>query len=307
MNKNPLTLATGLVVVLIFLAMLFFFQVRQTEVVVVTTLGKYSRSIEQPGLYMRLPWPLQNVHRFDNRIHNLEKKYEQTTTRDGRIIVIEAFIGWRVSDPRKFLELFGGDEARAAQNLEILLRDAKNSTVGRHPLSDFISVDPKALKFDDIEKEMLATLKAKAADSHGVEVVLLGIKQIGLPESITTKVFDRMKAERERLVKQFQGEGEKESIAIRSAADLKREQILADADGRARQIIGEAEAKAAKDLKTFEQNTELAVFLLKLDALEQSLKERATLVLDPRTPPFDLLKGGIIPARHTTTNMVSTP
>lgn len=289
MKRNPVTLATGALVVLIFAAMLFAFQVRQTEVVIVTTLGRYARSIEEPGLYFRLPWPIQNVHRYDNRVRNLEKKYEQTTTADGRIIVIDVFLGWRVKDPRKFLELFGDNLTEAERNLEIQLRTAKNNTVGNHPLADFISVDPQSLRFDQIEAEMLREIRA-ATTNFGVEIVLLGIKQIGLPESITTKVFDRMKAERERLVKQFQGEGERESIRIRSEADRRREEILAEAEGQARKILGEAEASAAARLKTFEQNPELAVFLLKLDALEQSLKERATLVLDPRTPPFDLLQ-----------------
>lgn len=292
MKRNPVTLATGALVVLIFAALLFAFQVRQTEVVIVTTLGRYARSIEAPGLYFRWPWPIQNVHRFDNRIRNLEKKYEQTTTADGRIIVIDVFLGWRVKDPRKFLELFGDNLAAAERNLEIQLRTAKNNTVGSHPLADFISVDPQSLRFDQIEAEMLREIRAATAN-FGVEIVLLGIKQIGLPESITSKVFDRMKAERERLVKQFQGEGERESIRIRSDADLQRERILAEAEGKARQILGEAEARAAAQLKTFEQNPELAVFLLKLDALEQSLRERATLVLDPRTPPFDLLQNAV--------------
>lgn len=297
MKRNPVTLATGALVVLIFAAMLFAFQVRQTEVVIVTTLGRYARSIEEPGLYFRLPWPIQNVHRYDNRVRNLEKKYEQTTTADGRIIVIDVFLGWRVKDPRKFLELFGDNLTEAERNLEIQLRTAKNNTVGNHPLADFISVDPQSLRFDQIETEMLREIRA-ATTNFGVEIVLLGIKQIGLPESITTKVFDRMKAERERLVKQFQGEGERESIRIRSEADRRREEILAEAEGQARKILGEAEASAAARLKTFEQNPELAVFLLKLDALEQSLKERATLVLDPRTPPFDLLQNATTaPAR----------
>ncbi len=297
MKKNPVTLATGALVVLIFASMLFAFQVRQTEVVIVTTLGRHTRSIEEPGLYFRLPWPLQNVHRYDNRIRNLEKKYEQTTTADGRIIVIDVFLGWRVQDPRKFLELFGDNLTEAERNLEIQLRTAKNNTVGNHPLADFISVDPQSLRFDQIEAEMLREIRV-ATTNFGVEIVLLGVKQIGLPESITTKVFDRMKAERERLVKQFQGEGERESIRIRSEADRRREEILAGAEGRAREILGEAEARAAAQLKTFEQHPELAVFLLKLDALEQALKERATLVLDPRTPPFDLLQNAVAPAGH---------
>ncbi len=289
MKRNPVTLATGALVVLIFAALLFAFQVRQTEVVIVTTLGRYTRSLDQPGLYFRLPWPIQNVHRYDNRIRNLEKKYEQTTTADGRLIVIDVFLGWRVKDPRQFLELFGDNLAEAERNLEIQLRTAKNNTVGNHPLADFISVDPQSLRFDQIEAEMLQEIR-RATANFGVEIVLLGIKQIGLPESITTKVFDRMKAERERLVKQFQGEGERESIRIRSEADRRREEILAEAEGQARKILGEAEASAAALLKTFEQDPQLAVYLLKLDALEQSLKERATLVLDPRTPPFDLLQ-----------------
>ncbi|MBM3883646.1 MAG: protease modulator HflC [Verrucomicrobia bacterium] len=291
MKRNTLTLLTGGVVLLIFVAMLFGYQVRKTESAVVTTFGKYSSTRSEPGLYFRLPWPIQSVHRFDNRTRNFAKKYEQTTTRDGRILMIEVYLGWRVTDPRIFLERFGGDLDRAESNLEILLRAAQNSVVGQHPLSDFISTNADELKFDDIETEMLAAIKPRAAANSGIEVVLLGIKQIGLPESITTKVFERMKAEREQLVKQFQGEGAAEAIRIRSEADYERDKILAEAERRATVIKGQADAASAAALKTFEQDPELAVFLLKLNALEQSLKERATLILDTKTPPFDLLKG----------------
>ncbi|MCP5515830.1 MAG: protease modulator HflC [Verrucomicrobiales bacterium] len=291
MKRNPVTLVTAGLIAIIFAAMLFAFQVRQTEVVAVTTLGKYSRTVSQPGFKLRLPWPIQNVYRFDNRTHNFEKKYEQTTTTDGRIIMIEAFIGWRIKDARIFLERFGGDVARAEQSLEGLLRDAKNSTVGRHPFSDFISPNREELHFDDIEQEMLAAIKDKAADTYGIGIDLLGIKQIGLTESLTQKVFDRMKAEREQLVRQYRADGERRAQDIRSAADKEMADILSAAESRARVIRGEAEASAAKALKTFEQDPELAVFLIKLDTLEAALKEKATLVLDPRTPPFDLLQG----------------
>jgi modulator of FtsH protease HflC len=291
MKRYPVTLVTGLVVALIFLAMLVCFQVRQTEVVVVTTFGKYSRTIDAPGFNVRAPWPIQSLHRFDNRIRDFGRKYEQTTTRDGRTLIIDVFLGWRVKDAKTFLERFGCDVDRADQSLEGLLRDAKNGVVGQHALSDFISPDPKKVKFDEIEQQMLATVKPKALENYGVEVALLGIRQIGLPQSITEKVFERMKAEREQLIKQLQGEGAAEAIRIFSEANLERDKILAEADKQATIIRGEADKEASKSLKTFEQNPELAVFLLKLDALEQSLKDRATLILDTRTPPFDLLRG----------------
>jgi len=290
MKRSPLTLITGGVVALIFATMLFTFQVRLTEVAIVTTLGQYAGDRTQPGLYLRWPWPIQNIYRFDNRIRNFEKKYEQTTTRDGRILMIEVFIGWRVANSKTFLERFGGEVARAEQVLEGLLRDAKNSTVGQHPLADFISVNEKELKFPQIEQEMLETVKTKAAAS-GLEVALLGIKQIGLPESVTAKVFERMKAEREQLVKQFKGEGDAEAIRIRSEADRERQRILDEAEAQATVMKGQAEAEAAKYLETFKQDPEFAIFLLKLNAVEQSLKERTTLLLDSRVPPFDMFAG----------------
>ncbi len=164
--------------------------------------------------------------------------------------------------------------------------------VGQHPLSDFISPDPKDVKFDQIEQEMLDSVKPKALDNYGVDVVLLGIKQIGLPQSITEKVFERMKAEREQLVKQFQGEGAGEAIRIVSEANLERDRILAEAEKQATIIRGDADKESSKALKTFEQNPELAVFLLKLDALEQALKDRATLVLDTQDASLRSAAGG---------------
>jgi hypothetical protein len=54
---------------------------------------------------------------------------------------------------------------------------------------------------------------------------------------------------------------------------------------------GTGEAAAAEFLPVFEQNPALANFDLRLKALEDSLKERATLIFDQRTPPFDLFQG----------------
>jgi len=290
MKRQPVTLVAGFPVAAVFLSMLVLFQVRQTEYVVVTTFGKFTRTIEEPGLNWRLPWPIQSLHRYDNRVRNLERKYEQTSTLDARNILIQVFMGWRVKDARVFLERFGDDQARAEQVLESILRDAKFVAVGAHPLSDFISPDPKDLKFDQIEQEMLASIRPKALDNYGVEVTLLGIKQIGLPQSITEKVFERMKAERDQLVKKFQGEGAGEAIRIVSEANLERDKMLAEAEKQATIIRGEADREASQWLKTFEEDPELAVFLLKLEALELAVKDRATLVLDTRTAPFDLLR-----------------
>ncbi len=292
MKKNTLSLVVGIILVIVFAFLLFSFQVRETEVAVVTQFGKFSTPKTEPGLYFKLPWPIQNVYKFENRTQNFEKKFEQTQTKDSRILLITVFAGWKIADPAKFLTSFNGDAAKAEEKLENLIRSAKNGVIGQYDFSDLVSTDPKTLKFDQIEKEMLANVKPLAEKEYGVEVVLLGIKQLGLPENVTTKVFARMKAERERLVKQYTAEGESEATRIRAEAKQKREEILAEAKGKAEIIRGQGDREAAKSYAVFKQEPDLAIFLLRLKALELSLKDRSTLILDQQTPPFDMLSGG---------------
>ena len=59
----------------------------------------------------------------------------------------------------------------------------------------------------------------------------------------------------------------------------------------ATEIKSIGEADAAKLLPVFQRNPELAVFLFRLSALEDALKERSTLIFDQHTPPFDLFRG----------------
>lgn len=299
MKKTRLSFVIGALLLVIFLAVLFAFQVRSTEVAVVTTFGKYSTSHTEPGLKFRLPWPIQNIYRFDNRLQNFERKFEQTTTRDAKNILVSLFVGWRISDPKIFLERFNGDSLKAEQQLEGLVRNAKNAVIGRYNFNDFISPDPKQVKFEQFEAEVLKEIQGAAKDTYGLQVEVVGIKQLGLPEAITGKVFERMRSERERLVKQFTGEGEAKAIEIRSDADRRRDELLAKAEADALRIIGEAEAQASKDYAVFEQKPELAVFLLQIKALKESLKDRATVILDQRTTPFNLLTGDK-PAAGTT-------
>ena len=124
---------------------------------------------------------------------------------------------------------------------------------------------------------------------NGIEVIMVGIKRLGIPESVTSAVFERMKAERQARIQEIEAEGERQAKTIKATADLEANKILAQARAEAIQISGEAEAKAAKYYEVFKENPELANFLFNRKALEGLLKENSTLILDPNTPPFNLL------------------
>lgn len=306
MKTSRLNLVIGSLLLAVFLLLLFVFQVRQTEVAVVTTFGKATRPITEPGLNFKWPWPIQKVTKLDKRLQNFEGRFEETSTGDGRYLLILVFAGWRISDPALFYSRFNGSIVEAERSLENILRTAKNAVVGRHPLADFISADANALKFDQVESEMLASARADA-QAQGIEVVMARIKRVGIPESVTEKVFDRMRAERSKEVERLRAEGQEEATKIRSAADLEREKLLANAEAQATRIRGEGDAEAAKSFAVFEQDTDLALLILKLNALESTLKERATLLIDPRTPPFDLLLNAAPPAAPVPSAETGTP
>src|SRR5262249_19781367 len=149
----------------------------------------------------------------------------------------------------------------------------------------------KELKLDEIEQEMLQKVQDDSrANSYGIDVKFLGIKKLGLPESVTQLVFERMQSERKLQEDQIKFEGEQQANEIRTAADLKSAKIVADAEAESTRIRGQGDAVAAKTFKVFEQEPDLANFLIELTGLENFLKERAILILDPRTPPLNLLR-----------------
>jgi modulator of FtsH protease HflC len=292
MKRNPLTLVIGLLLILIFGLLLFTFQVRTTEVAVVTTFGNPTRPIIEPNLYFKWPWPIQKVWSFDKRVQNFEDRLTEGLTRDSFNLLTSVYVGWKVSDPTAFFPRFAGGAnpiAAAETLLDQWVGNAKTSVVGKHPLSDFISTSDNGAAFLAIENEIMAAIQSQIQTNNlGLQVEFLGIKRLLLPESVSQAVFDRMTSERKVLADRFQYEGEAEAQRIRSDAERKAAELLANAESQATRIKGAGEAEAAKSLAVFQQNPKLASFIFRLNALEGSLKERSTLIFDQHTPPFDL-------------------
>src|SRR5688572_31517796 len=155
MKRNALTLVVGVILLIIFFLLLFTFQVRQTEIVVVTTFAKPSATpIDKPGLYFKWPLPIQKVYRFDKRIHNFEDNYEQMPTADGHALLASVYVGWTIEQPREFFNSFpAGSPSAAEPQLKSLVRSVKQAIIGGHRFSDFVSSNPQQVKFVEIEQE----------------------------------------------------------------------------------------------------------------------------------------------------------
>jgi membrane protease subunit HflC len=287
--KHWPTMLLGLIVAVILLTAVFSFQLNQTDVAVITTFGRPA-VVEAPGLHFRWPFPFQKVYRFDKRIRCFEGssgKLEETATRDGHNILAGIYVDYRIGNPEVFFKQLK-DIPNAEEVLNNLMRSEKNSAFGLYNFNQIVNTDPKKLKLDEIQNQIKSNLITQT-EKFGIDIVGVGINSLGVPKTITEKVFDRMVAERKQFADRSIAEGKSKAREIRISADRDRTIALAEAEARAQRIRAEGDAKAAESYKTFSQDPALAEFLRKLEALRTILKGRTTVVFDTNVPPFDLL------------------
>ncbi len=295
MSKYVLTIIVAVIIAVSLLLYMFAFQVRSNEVAVVLTFGKAEEKVYEPGPHFKWPWPIQEVRRFDNRLHVREGLLEETYTRDRFNIITSVSVGWRIVDRFEFNTNFGGSRdpiERAWVELREIIRDRTLATLGQHTLNDLVSVDPEELKYDEIETKIATSADSTARETYGIEVVFLKIKRLELPRSVTQQVYNRMTAERDREAQTTTSQGEQAAAVIRAEAESVRDEIMAKARSAAERLRGEGDAEAARYYKVFAENPELAIFLRQIDALLEVAKENTTVILDTSTPPFNLFKEG---------------
>ncbi len=285
-TKFPLIISL-LILGLVTLTMMMY-QLRLTEVAVVTTLGK-PKVITEPGLHARLPWPLQKIVRFDRRNQLLNGSAREIITQDNINLIVENFTLWKIADPLLFYNSIGSIY-EAEGILKNLIDSKQESIVRAHPLSDFIAYGNQVSRLSEIESEILSQATDQAGKTYGIAIEFVGFSRLSLPEANTASVIERMKQEQAKLAAGIRSEAEKEAKIIKDNAESQRQQKLAQAEAEAKRIRGEALIKAAEQYDKFNEDLDFAIFLRKLDALEETMKTKTTVILDPQVPPFDLLQ-----------------
>lgn len=287
--KNYWVFLSVVVVVVVLVLFAVVFQVRETETVIVTRFSKPIRPITQPGLYIKFPLPIDRVHRFDSRSRLYEGVLEETNTAGNEPIIVNSYVIWRIADPERYLVAVQ-DMRSAEDKLRSLLRNTQNSVIGRHYFSEFVNTNPDLIRFEKIEAEMKSEIADHALTQYGIDIQAVGIKRLMISETVTEKVFERMRADRKRRTESILAAGNSEAEGIRSDALAKQKELLAVAESQAKAIRGSGDAEAAKYYQMLEADPQLAMFLRDIEALKKILKERSTIVLGVETEPIHLLK-----------------
>ena len=276
---------TMLVLGLIALSLLFstLFVVDQRQYAIVFALGEVKKVINEPGLHFKLPPPFQNVIFLDKRILTLDTpEADRFITAEKKNILVDAFVKWRITDPRLYFISFGGDERRAQDRMAQIIKAALNEEITKRTVREVISGE---------RGKVMDAIRTKVSDEAkqiGGEIIDVRLKRVDYVEQINQSVYDRMKSERARVANELRSTGAAESEKIRADADRQRTVILAEAYRDAESIRGDGDAKASQIYaEAFGQNPEFFKFYRSLEAYRASFRNRSDLlVLDPNSEFF---------------------
>jgi len=277
------------VIFLVLVVGLFSFTVDATECAVVTQWGRPVRTIEDPGLNLKWPSPVQEVNRFDRRLQLFESRLVEFLTKDKKNVVVKFFVAWRIEEPKHFF-LSVGNVSTAEQKLDDILISKSGAAVGDYEFDDLISTE-KEVRIRDLEERIQVDLQAQTLRDYGIRIDTVGISRLALPESNAYSVYNRMKAERKAIANKYRAEGEEKAAGIRAHADREKSDLISEGYHKAQVILGEGEAEAARIYtEAFQRDPEFYQFWRTLETYDKILDEKSILVLSEDSELFKYLR-----------------
>ncbi|MFN7924408.1 MAG: protease modulator HflC [Bryobacteraceae bacterium] len=254
-----------------------FVTVRETEFVLVTQFGKPMYTVTEAGLHPK--WPFQSATYFDRRLRIYNPRPSEFLTKDKKNLVIEPYVAWRIEDPKRFVESVGDPGAAEMRLHDIVLSDLA-AALGNHELESIISANPETVKASQMMDSLAALTDRKALSEYGIRVVDVRLKRLNLPEQNKQSVFARMRAERERIARQYRAEGEEQALAIRAEADRKAEEIRSEAYKEAEKLKGEGDAESTRVYSAaYSKNPRFYKLLRTLESYKKIFDDKTTAIL----------------------------
>jgi membrane protease subunit HflC len=268
--------------------------------VLISRFGKFNRNsneeaiIYEPGLHFKLP-VIDKIHNFDTRLQMLGFESSSIFTSQKKEVRVNLFVQWRIRNFERYyirtgantVQGFRGRQNQAQQLLRQKVFDGLRAEFGRLTIKDVVSGE---------RIELMARLSKhtdKSARELGMEVVDFRIKQINLPEAVSAAVYDRMRAERERVAAELRASGSAAANIIRANADKQQRIILAEAKEISEKLRGDGDSQAVKIYaKSYEKNPQFYEFYRTLEAYKNTFSSKQdVLILRPDSEFFKFFHG----------------
>ncbi len=237
MNRTVFQVVIALMV-LLWIASASMFQVNETELAIKSRLKKIIATDFEPGLHFMVPG-LESVQKFDRRVLTRNYPAEQFLTSEGKILNVDFYVKWRISDVERYYLATNGDEESAASRLAEIVKDGLKGVIAKRTIQQVVAAERSEFIGDILQ------FAGRSVNQLGLTLVDVRVKRIDLPDEVSESVYNRMRQNFARQASQLRAEGDEQAQQIRAEAERARTEVLAVGNRDAEVIRGEGDAKAA--------------------------------------------------------------
>ena len=299
----------GLALVALIVISQSLYVVDVTEQVIITRFGNPQSVTSNPGLYVKAPL-VDTVLRFDRRVLRIDAPAVSMPDIEKQNMTIDSYARYRIVDPLQFFKTLQtentartrlGDIVTSSLRDEIA-RSSRTQIIGAERVLDENDVpvidedglpiiEPSESRTELLENVFEATKKRVEEGKFGVDIIDVRMKRADFSDRVQDSIYNRMRAERNRIATRFRSEGEEEDLKIRAQANKQREIILAEAERTGSEVRGRGEAEAIRILAdALNRDPEFFAFRRSLESYQKFLNRRTTVILSSEADVFKFLQ-----------------
>lgn len=282
--------------VIAFLALILFFStvytINEGQNGLLLRLGKMvkDKQTEQPlilvpGLHFKLPF-IAHYRTFDTRLQTLDIKSSRIVTKEKKDVIVDYYVKWRIDNLPEYFKATGGNVFKAENLLSQKLNTSLRAEFGKRTIADVVSGER-----DDV-MELLQKKATEQGKELGIKVRDVRIKGIDLPSNTSNAIYQRMRADMEKIANRHRADGKANAEEIQANADASVTVILATASSESKVIRAKGQAEAAAMYaNAYSKNKDFFAFYQSMKAYLNSFKTKSDiLVLNQDSQFFDYFK-----------------
>jgi len=292
---------------------------QENEYKLIRQFGKVQQVVSTAGLSFKIPF-IQSVDTLPKEILMYDLPASDVITSDKKSMIVDSYVLWKVTDPLKFTQTLSGSVYNAENRINATVYNATKNTVSSMTQDEVIksrdgkmtvtvSETEEEVESNDLvleEKKEVVEIKSLTEEimeeigdvetQYGIDILVVEVKKLDLPDDNKQAVYNRMVSERENIAAQYTAEGEAQAKMIQNTTDKEVSIMLSEAHAQAEQRVAEGEAEYMRilsDAYADESRSEFYSFVRSLDAAKESLKgsNEKTLILPSNSPIAQIFSG----------------
>lgn len=287
--SNRLAAIGVVAAVVLFLIYSSIFVVNERQQAIVLRFGEIVDVKSEPGIYFKAPFAFMeadNVQIIEDRVMRFDLDNIRVQVSGGKFFEVDAFVAYKIADPRVFRSAVSGSIPLAEQRLRTRLDASLRRVYGLRGFEAALSEERASMM-----REVRDQLRPDAT-SLGLQIEDVRIRRTDLTAEVSQQTYDRMKAERLAEAERLRARGREAAQRIRARVDREVVETIAEARKESEILRGEGEAqRSATFADAFQRDQGFFEFYRSMSAYAASLGSAGTsMVLSPDSEFFRYFK-----------------